>query len=125
LADLVKACGGPQRALSTLASQGIVASPREFMVILHRSSDGVSPLLRILSGLLLRKNQVFDTAHSGVTDTFRITPELSNKKVEPLLSPALNSRSYFGPYIYPRVSGPSRVSESSRTQASEPPVVVV
>lgn len=125
LADLVKACGGPQRALSTLASQGIVVSPREFMVILHRSSDGVSPLLRNLSGLLLRENQVFDTAHSGVTDAFRITLELSDKKVEPLLAPALHNRSYFAPYITPRVSGPSRVSESSRAQASGPPVIVV
>ena len=102
--------GDPRKALSTLASLGILLKPGEFaeMVLGHGlGSEKVS----------------FDLTKEGVDDTYAVSPDLVDVKLANAFAPMMASRSGFAPFLNERLLQGGKVASRPVPKVISHPVM--
>ena len=113
---VVMRSAGPQtadtarRILSTLGSLGIVATPHEFQSLVLPTMPGGDSLAELMDS----RRAVFDTSRGGIDDSFCVAPQDFDPSLAHALSPWMEERSAFAPFIHPRLG---RVEPKTASQA--------
>lgn len=100
-----------KKLLTAMAVLGVVPSPREFQTLALTAVPGGE----IIKQALDQKNVTFDTTVGGIDDTFAVDPKIYDGKVARALTPLLEDRSSYAPFLGHRL-----VSLETKTASAKP-----